>query len=512
MMPPEEKEKRPTREPSLLDAFIPLIALVVLIGGAIALFGLQALDGPIPAALVICSMIAMLVIFKNGHSVDEVQEAANRAMSSITTAIFILLAVGALIGTWCLSGTIPTLVYYGISVLSPGWYYAASTLICGIIALSIGSSWTTAGTIGVGLVGIAQMLGVSTAITAGAVISGAYLGDKLSPLSETTILTAQMVEVKVLDHIRRQAWTSVPAFLIGFILFFVIGLRTPAATGIDTAVELKELDQVFNITFWNLLPLVVLVILSVRKVPPAMALMAAAILAGIMAPFTQPAIVRTFADAPGASLAEAGLRAAWRAIARGFSIESGYADIDRLLSRGGMYSMLLTLWLIMGAVTFGTLLDEFGLIKKLIDPMLRIAKSTGLLFLTVFVSAFGLNIIAGDQYIALVLPARTFKAEFAKRGIHPTALSRLCADSGTVTSPLVPWNSCGAFMSAVLGVSTWAYLPFCFFNIASPLLSVLYGFTGFKVERTAPQEVETTPAGPAEGVETAPAKHAEAAD
>jgi NhaC family Na+:H+ antiporter len=246
---------------------------------------------------------------------------------------------------------------------------------------------------------------------------------------------------------------------------------------------------------------VVLVILSVRKAPPAMALMGAAILAGAMAPFTQPDVVRTFADAPGASLAEAGLRAAWRAIARGFSIESGYADIDRLLSRGGMYSMLLTLWLIMGAVTFGTLLDEFGLIKRLIDPMVRAAKSTGMLFVTVFASAFGLNIIAGDQYIALVLPARTFRAEFAKRGIHPTALSRLCADSGTVTSPLVPWNSCGAFMSAVLGVSTWAYLPFCFFNIASPLLSVVYGFTGFKVERTATQEVEP-----------APAQHAEAAD
>jgi len=284
-------------------------------------------------------------------------------------------------------------------------------------------------------------------------------------------------------------------------LFFVLGLRTPAAVGVDTAVELKELDQVYNITFWNLVPLVVLVILSVRKAPPAMALMGAAILAGAMAPFTQPDVVRTFADAPGASLAEAGLRAAWRAIARGFSIESGYADIDRLLSRGGMYSMLLTLWLIMGAVTFGTLLDEFGLIKRLIDPMVRAAKSTGMLFVTVFASAFGLNIIAGDQYIALVLPARTFRAEFAKRGIHPTALSRLCADSGTVTSPLVPWNSCGAFMSAVLGVSTWAYLPFCFFNIASPLLSVVYGFTGFKVERTATQEVEP-----------APAQHAEAAD
>ena len=509
-IPPEPTPQG--RAPSLLDALIPLVALVVLIGGAILLFGLQALDGPIPAALVICSMIAMLVAMKNGNSWDAVQEATNRAMESITGAIFILLAVGALIGTWCLSGTIPTLVYYGISVLSPGWYYAASTLICGIIALSIGSSWTTAGTIGVGLIGIAQMLGVSTSITAGAVISGAYLGDKLSPLSETTIMTAQMVQVNVYEHIKRQAWTSIPAFVIGFILFFIIGLRTPAAAGIDTAVELKELDQVFRISLWNLLPLAVLVALSVRKVPAALALMAASLLAGVMAPFTQPSVVRTFADAPGASLAEAGLRAAWRAIGRGFSIESGFADIDRLLSRGGMYSMLLTLWLIMGAVTFGTLLDEFGLIKKLIDPMVRAAKSTGLLFLAVFASAFGLNIIAGDQYIALVLPARTFRAEFAKRGIHPTMLSRLCADSGTVTSPLVPWNSCGAFMSAVLGVSTWAYLPFCFFNIASPLLSVLYGFTGFKVERTATQETETASATPAEADERASAKHAEAAD
>src|SRR6478735_3637557 len=217
-----EEIKSEGRAPSLLDALIPLVALVVLIGGAIALFGLQALDGPIPAALVICSMIAMLVIFKNGHSVDEVQEAANRAMSSITTAIVILLAVGALIGTWCLSGTIPTLVYYGIAVLSPGWFYAASTLICGVIAMSIGSSWTTAGTIGVGLIGIATMLGVSPSITAGAVISGAYLGDKLSPLSETTIMTAQMVQVNVYEHIKRQAWTSIPAFLIAFVALLVI--------------------------------------------------------------------------------------------------------------------------------------------------------------------------------------------------------------------------------------------------------------------------------------------------
>src|SRR3954468_21022431 len=260
----ESREALAVRPPSMADAIIPLAALALLIGSSVALFGLDALDGPIQVALVLCCAVPALIARKNGHHWLAVQEAGRGALSSITSALFILLAVGALIGTWNLSGTIPTLVYYGIQILSPSWYYLASAIICAVVALSIGSSWTTAGTIGVGLVGIATMLGVSPAITAGAVISGAYLGDKLSPLSETTILTAQMVEVKVLDHIKRQAWTSVPAFIIGFALFFVLGLRTPPAVGIDTAVELKELDQVFNITFWNLVPLVVLVILSVR--------------------------------------------------------------------------------------------------------------------------------------------------------------------------------------------------------------------------------------------------------
>jgi Na+:H+ antiporter, NhaC family len=489
MTPTDPGRTRLVKEPTLLDALIPLVTLVVLIGGAILLFGLEALDGPVPAALVVCAMVAALVILKNGHPWEEIQQSAGRAMTSITGAIFILLAVGALIGTWCLSGTIPTLVYYGIKILSPGWYYAASALICGAIAMSIGSSWTTAGTIGVGLVGIATMLGVSPTITAGAVISGAYLGDKLSPLSETTILTAQMVEVRVMDHIKRQAWTSIPAFILAFLLFFLLGrLQPPQVAGVDTGVELKELSNVYNITLWNLLPLVLLIVLSMRKVPASLALAAAALFAGLLAVFTQPDIVRTFAGVPGLDLVRAGIRATWKAFATGFKIESGYADIDRLLSRGGMHSMLITLWLIMGAVTFGTLLDEFGLIKRLIDPMLRAAKSTGGLFLTVFASAFGLNIIAGDQYIALVLPARTFRAEFAKRGLAPYNLSRLCADSGTVTSPLVPWNSCGAFMGAVLGVPTLLYAPFCFFNIFSPLLSVLYGFTGFKIEKVPPQD------------------------
>jgi len=484
----EPEIKRPVREPSLFDSILPLIVLVALIGGAIALFGLHALDGPIPAALMVCAMVAALLIVKNGHPWEEIQKSGQRALTSITTAIFILLAVGALIGTWCLSGTIPTLVYYGLKILSPGWYYAASALICGMIAMSIGSSWTTAGTIGVGLVGIAAMLGVSTAITAGAVISGAYLGDKLSPLSETTIMTSQMVEVDVREHIKRQAWTSIPAFIIAFALFLVIGwVRPPHTTAVATGIDLEALDQFFNISLLNLLPLALLIFLSIKKVPASLSLMMAALFAAVMAPFTQPEVVRTFVDQPGLHPVLTGVYAGWNAIATGFSIDTGIGDVDRLLSRGGMSSMLLTLWLIMAAVTFGTLLDEFGLLKRLIDPLVKAAKDTGRLFLTVFATAFGLNIIAGDQYIALVLPARTYRAEFARRGIAPTMLSRLCADCGTVTSPLVPWNSCGAFMGAVLGVPTLLYLPFCFFNIASPLLSVLYGFTGFRLEKVEPE-------------------------
>ncbi|MGB3439111.1 MAG: Na+/H+ antiporter NhaC [Actinophytocola sp.] len=491
----EHGTDRRVRDPSLADAIVPLVTLVVLIGGSLRLFGLDALDGPIQVALVLCAMVAALIVLKNGHPWDDVLGAGQRALTSITSALFILLAVGALIGTWNLSGTIPTLVYYGLQVLSPTWYYAATAAICGVIAMSIGSSWTTAGTIGVGLVGIASMLGMSAGITAGAVISGAYLGDKLSPLSETTVLTAQLVKVNVYEHIKRQAWTSVPAFCTALVLFGLIGLfwgPAPTDAG-DTATELDALGDLYWITPLNLLPLLLLVILSIRKVPASLALMASAIFAGLMSVFTQYDVVRDFVADPSLNPVLTGIRAVWQTMATGFSMNSGIGDIDRLLSRGGMDSMLFTLWLIIGAVTFGTILEEFGLISRLIDPLIRAAKGTGRLFVTVFVTAFGLNVIAGDQYIALVLPSKVYRAEFAKRGLAPTNLSRLAADSGTVTSPLVPWNSCGAFMGAVLGVSTLVYLPFCFFNIVSPLLSVVYGFTGFRIERVRPAPADADP-------------------
>jgi len=487
----ESGVSRTIREPSLADAIIPLVALAVLIAGSLALFGLDALDGPIQAALILCCAVAALIALKNGHHFDAVQKAGQTALASVTSAIFILLAVGALIGVWNLSGTIPTLVYYGIQVLSPTWYYAAAAVICGVIALSIGSSWTTAGTIGVGLVGIATMLDVSPAITAGAVISGAYLGDKTSPLSETTILAAQMVKVDVYQHIKRQVWTSVPAFGIALVVFVILGfVKGPDVDDtVPTSIELTNLNEIYAITPLNLLPLVLLAFLSIRKVPASLALMTSAVFAGILGAFLQPDVFRDFIGGADYNAVLGSIKGIWVAMANGFTIDSGLAEIDRLLSRGGMDSMLLTLWLIMGAVTFGALLEEFGLIGRLVNPMINAATSTGRLFLTVFASAFGLNIVAGDQYIALVLPSRVFRAEFAKRGLAPANLSRLAADCGTVTSPLVPWNSCGAFMGATLGVSTFLYLPFAIFNIASPVLSVMFGVTGFKIEKIEPVEV-----------------------
>ncbi len=479
------------RAPSLSDALIPLVALAVLIGSAIALFGIDALDGPVQVALVLCCAVAALIALKNGHQWSQVQEAGQGALSSITSALFILLAVGALIGTWNLSGTIPTLVYYGIQVLSPGYFYVATAVICGVVAMSIGSSWTTAGTVGVGLIGISTMIGVSPAIAAGAVISGAYLGDKLSPLSETTILTAQMVKVDLYTHIRSQAWTSVPAFVIAAVAFAVLGVvGPPVRDTVSEEVELARLNEIFSINVSNLLPLVVLVVMSLRKVPASLALVASALWAGVQATILQRDVVAGFVTEIGgsANVVLGSIQAIWRAMGNGFTMNSGIADIDRLLSRGGMDSMLLTIWLIIGAVTFGALLEHFGLIDRLVRPLIASAKTTGRLYLSIFASALGLNIFAGDQYIALVLPSRIFRLEFEKRGLAPQNLSRLAADSGTVTSPLVPWNSCGAFMAAVLGVPTLAYLPFAFFNIASPLLSVVYGYTGFKIVKTSSTE------------------------
>ncbi|TWI01108.1 transporter (NhaC family) [Luteimonas cucumeris] len=484
------KPVRTIRAPSYVDAFVPLLTLVVLIAGSLYLFGLDATKGPLQVALLLSSLVTAAIVLKNGHTWEAIAASAQRGVASVVSAIFILLAVGALIGTWNMSGTIPTMVYYGIKLMHPDWFYVAALVICSVVSLSIGSSWTTAGTIGVGLVGLSALVGVSPAITAGAVISGSYVGDKLSPLSETTILAAQLTGNDVYTHLRAQMWTSVPAFLIAALVFVAIGLGGAGVEPVDSAMmaaELEMLGTLFWITPLNLVPLLFLVVLSVRKTPASLAIAAAALLAGALAPFLQPEAVLRFVSSPELAAPAAHIKGIWLALANGYQANSGIPEMDALLSRGGMDSMLLTIWLIIGALAYGTLLDEFDLLSKLVTPLLLRAKSAGSLIATTAATAMGLNIIAGDQYIALVLPARLFRVEFQRRGLRPQNLSRAIADAGTVTSPLVPWNSCGAYMSAVLGVSTLLYLPFAIFNIASPLLTIALGFTGFKIERMQPQ-------------------------
>ena len=492
---------RPIRAPSYLDAAIPLLALVALVAASVALFGLDAVAGPMQVGMVLATMVAIAVILSNGHSWDDIAASGRKGIATVVGAIFILLAVGALIGTWNLSGTIPTLVYYGIQLIHPSWFLPVAFIVCAATSLSIGSSWTTVGTVGVGLVGLAHMLGLSPAMTAGAVISGAYVGDKISPLSESTVLAAQLNGVELYTHIRAQAWTTLPAGAIALVAFLLLGINQKGAFDATvTGAELASFDGLFHITPWNLLPLLFLLVLSVRKVPAPLAIMCAALLAGVMATVLQPQAVAQFVAEPGSSAPVVAVKGVWLAMASGFHAETGMAQVDALVSRGGMSSMLLTIWLIIGAVTFGILVDDFGLLAKLVEPLLHKATSTGKLFASVVGTALGLNIAAGDQYIALLLPTRLYKNEFAKRGLAPENLSRAVGDAGIVTSPLVPWNSCGAYMSVVLGVSTMAYLPFAVFNIASPLLTLLLGITGWRIVR-----LHAGQGGAADGGASAPA-------
>ncbi|GAB3512468.1 Na+/H+ antiporter NhaC family protein [Pseudoxanthomonas daejeonensis] len=488
---------RPVRAPSYLDAALPLVVLVVLVGTSVALFGMAAIDGPMQVAMILASMSAVAVILKNGHRWEAIAQSGQKGLSTVVGAIFILLAVGALIGTWNMSGTIPTLVYYGIKLISPAWFLPVAFLVCAAISLSIGSSWTTAGTVGVGLMGLAHMIGVSPAMTAGAVIAGAYVGDKTSPLSETTVLAAQLNGVDLFRHIRYQAWTAVPAGLIALAVFVALGFSQRG--GLSDAVvssELAHIDQLFDISAWNLLPLLLLLAMSMRKVPATLAIMCSALLAGVMATLLQPQAVAQFVASADESVVVVSIKGVWLAMANGFSVDTGMAEVDALLSRGGMDSMLLTIWLIIGAVTFGILVDDFGLLGKLVAPLLHRARTTGRLFASVVGTSIGLNIAAGDQYIALLLPTRLYASEFARRGLAPENLSRATGDAGIVTSALVPWNSCGAYMSVVLGVSTMAYLPFAVFNYAAPLLTLLLGFTGWRIARLPAGDAADTPAAP----------------
>jgi NhaC family Na+:H+ antiporter len=409
--------------------------------------------------------------------------------------VFILLAVGALIGAWNLAGTIPTVVFYGLGLLNPTIFYVAVAIICAVVGMVTGSSWTTAGTLGVAFVGMANVLGLPAPVAAGAVISGAYIGDKMSPLSETTILVPSIVGgVTVNEHIRGMTRTVVPAFVLALAIFLVMGLNTDVGSTSEKTKQAQDvLSTVFHISPWCLLPLVLLVALSILRVPPFLAIFGTAIFSCALAPFLQPQIVRDFVGKPEQNVILNAIEAAYKALGEGFVLTSPVEAVNSLFSRGGMVSMLTTVWLIFGALSFAAIMEHAGFLDRLIQPLVERAKSAGWLIATVVGTCVGLNIVAGDQYVADVLPSRAYRESFARNGLKPRQLSRTVEDSGTVTSPLVPWNSCGAYMTGVLGVPTIEYLPYAFFNIANPLIALAFGFIGVGVERlSGPKASEET--------------------
>jgi len=464
--------------------------LVCLLGAAVYLFGDNSSSGPNQIALLFATFTAALIGLKNGYTWKKLEQAMIEGITLSLGAIIILLMVGALIGTWLLSGTVPTLIYYGLQIINPSWFYAASCLICGIVAMSIGSSWTTAATIGVALLGVATGLGLEQVVTAGAVISGAYFGDKLSPLSETTNLAPAVAGADLFEHIHHMLWTTVPSFIIALIIFIFMGFNAGGSTEagrIDEIVNL--LEQNFNIGFEMLVPLVVLLFLAIRKMPAFPAISIGAVLGAIWAMLFQSDLINSQIDASQGQ-AIGYFKLVWTTFFDGFSIDTGDEKMDSLLSGGGMAGMLTTTWLIMTALMFGAIMEKTGLLDMFVKSILKIAKSTGSLITATIATCIGTNAVAADQYIAIVVPGRMFKDEYEKRGLKPVNLSRTLEDGGTITSPLIPWNTCGAYMQSVLLINPFDYAMFAFFNLINPFLAVVYAYFGIKILRITPKHLK----------------------
>ncbi len=482
-------EDKAIRQPSLVDALIPFIFMITLLAISIVLFGIDAAVGPLQVALLMSAVVGAAVAHKNGHSWEKLGEEVVKGISLAMSAILILLMVGSLIGVWNMSGTIATMVYYGVKYVDPSWFYLAAALLTGIVGLVTGSSWSTAATLGVAFIGMANAIGASPAITAGAVISGAYFGDKMTPLSETTILAPQIVGSNVYTHIGSMAKATIPAYLISLVIFFFIGRNMGAVVPpVDTSVALQALESSYHISLWNLLPVLVLLLLGIRRYPAFLSILIGTLVGAFVAVVWQQQVITVFVNDSGLSFWLASLKSVWMVMANGFTASTGYEEIDTLFSGGGMSSMLITVWLILGAMSFGAMMDFGGFNSRLITPVVGRIKSVGGTIAAAMVTALGLNIVAGDQYIAIVLPLRMFMVEFRKRGLHPETLATAIENSGTVTSPLIPWNSCGAYMSASLGVSTFVYLPYCFFNFLNFILGMIYGFAGINIMRLEPEQ------------------------
>ena len=481
---PRNQEIVDNRELNIWEALIPILALVGMLAYNVFVFGDEALSGSNQFILLLGAAVAAIVGFFNKTSFDVMMEEVAQNIKSTAGAILILLMVGALAGTWLISGIIPTMIYYGLQILNPSIFLAACVIICAIISVATGSSWTTSATVGIALIGIANALGISLGMTAGAILSGAYFGDKLSPLSDTTNLAPAMAGTDLFTHIQYMLYTTVPTITITLIVFIIIGLNIETTGEADTSSILASIDDAFTITPWLFIVPALVIFLIIKKTSPLVALLIGTLLGGIAALIVQPELVAGLGGSESLTF-KSGYMGIMNAITVDTAIETTNENLNDLFAASGMAGMLGTIWLILCAMTFGGIMDAIGALSRISKFMLNLFKSTFGLFASTSVTCVVLNATASDQYLAIVVPGKMYAKAFKDKGLAPENLSRTLEDSGTVTSVLVPWNTCGAYQSGVLGVSAADYFVYAIFNWLSPFMTLLFAAFRIKIRTLA---------------------------
>ena len=472
------------KEPSLLVSLLPVLFLVILLSVNVLIFHDDSSYGPNQLALLGTSMLCALIgVFHLKKPYKELEKRALETVGVSTQAVLILLVVGALIGIWILCGVVPTMVYYGIKLINPTIFLPISLVICGVVSVATGSSWSTAGTVGIALIGIGQTLGIPEGMVAGAIVSGAYFGDKMSPLSDTTNLAPAMAGSDLFAHIKHMVYTTGPSIIITFIIFCVLGIFY-SGDSLDTTqidIVLATIKKNFNISLWLFLLPIFVIVMVMKKVAAVPALIMGTVLGGVFVLIFQQELLMRLSGG------ELSFNSIYKILIKtsfgGFEIDSGNKMIDKLFSRGGMSGMLNTVWMILMAMIFGGMMEVTGMLNTIAKSILKLVKGvTSLVAATIGTGIF-LNLTTSDQYIAIVVTGRMFKSAYEKFGLKPKNLSRAVEDGSTVTSVLVPWNTCGAYFSTILGVATMTYAPFAFFNIISPLMSIAVAASGKTMEK-----------------------------
>ena len=476
------------KKPSLLIALIPVIFLIVLLSVNVWIFGDDTISGSNQLTLLFAASVAAVLGVFYKVKFKDMLDGAVESISSAMGALIILLLIGSLAGTWMMSGIVPSMIFYGLELLNPTIFLVAACIICSIVSLATGSSWSTIATIGIAMLGIGNALGIHDGLIGGAIISGAYFGDKMSPLSDTTNLAPAMAGTDLISHIKYMMWTTIPSITITLIIFLIIGINIEFKGGElgQVAIMQSSLSNSFNISLWSLTVPLIVIVLIIKKTPAIPALLLGAVLGGLYGVIFQPNIIQEISGEMS--------NTSWqyfknsyisiiKAMTVNVDIDTQNLAVNKLISTSGMSGMLNTIWLIICAMSFGGVMDKTGFLNIITESLMNFVNSRKSLFLTTSGTCLFLNITASDQYLAIVVPGRMFASSFKKYELDPKNLSRTLEDTATVTSPLIPWNTCGATHAGVLGISTFIYLPYCFFNLISPIMTLIFAYGNIKIAK-----------------------------